>query len=136
MIAINHHPSQLVLRWFGLIQALTLAAIGGAIYWQWESHWAAIFWVAAIDFAIVYYCLPRVTQRWLCVGMQYLAYPLNALVACIVLASLYFGLITLIGGLLRLFGYDPWRRTKDPSAPTYWQPHRAAESKKQYFRQF
>jgi hypothetical protein len=136
MIAINHHPSLLVLRWFGIIQSLALSAIGGAIYWQWESHWAALFWGVAIAFAFVYYCLPRNNQRWLCVGMQYLAYPLNALLACVLFMFLYFGLFTLVGGLLRLFGYDPLRRTKDPSALTYWQPHRTAESKKQYFRQF
>ena len=45
---------------------------------------------------------------------------LHAVVSPIILAILFYGAITPIGLLSRLFGHDPLRRRIDPAAKTYW----------------
>ena len=136
MLDINHNPSLLVLRWFGVIQALLLAALGGLIYWRFTPPVAAVFWGTAVVFAICYYCSPRPLQRLFCIGVQYLAWPINVVVSLIVLVVIYFGLFTVIGFCLRVCGYDPLRKNFDRSAKTYWAPRQRSTSKNTYFRQF
>jgi len=49
---------------------------------------------------------------------------LHAIVNPVILAILFYGTITPIGLLLRIFGHDPLRRRIDPAVPSYWI-HRA-----------
>jgi len=45
---------------------------------------------------------------------------LHSIVSPVILAILFYGVITPIGLLSRLFGHDPLRRRIDPAAPSYW----------------
>ena len=38
--------------------------------------------------------------------------------------------------MLRMLGHDPLQRGFDPSAPSYWVPHRPAGEVRRYFQQF
>jgi hypothetical protein len=62
--------------------------------------------------------------------------PIGWLVSHVVLAVVYYGILTPIGLALRLCGRDPLRRKFDPQAPSYWVDRPPARNVKSYFRQF
>ncbi len=46
--------------------------------------------------------------------------PLFNLAPTIVLGALFYGVVTPVGIIMRLFGRNPLRRRRDPRATTYW----------------
>ena len=64
----------------------------------------------------------------------------NALIgwilSSVVLAVLYYLVLTPIGVLLRLTGYDPMKRRFDRTAKTYWLPRNSDTETERYFKQF
>jgi hypothetical protein len=65
-----------------------------------------------------------------------LAVPIGWIVSHVILAAVYFALMTPIGHCMRLCGYDPLRRTFDRSTATYWSPHDSEGDPARYFKQF
>ena len=64
----------------------------------------------------------------------------NALIgwilSSVVLAVLYCPVLTPIGVLLRLTGYDPMKRRFDRKAKTYWLARNPDTEMERYFKQF
>ena len=54
----------------------------------------------------------------------------------LLLAAVYFGVLTPIGLIMRLAGRDPMERRIDRAAPTYWVARRPVTDVRRYFRQF
>ncbi len=76
-------------------------------------------------------------MRLVFVGMSYLAWPIGFVVSHVVLAAVYYLVLTPIGLLMRVFGYDPMARRFDREAASYWHERATAGSEaKRYFRQF
>lgn len=136
MISINRQPEQRTLLLFGALQSLALVILGCFVYWGFQAPpFAALLWIAAGSLAIVYYSLPGYQQP-IYVAMQFALYPLTAICSVLILAAIYYGLITIVGLCLRIGGYDPLRRKLDRAAKSYWIPHEPPKSKASYFRQF
>ncbi len=70
------------------------------------------------------------------VGLSILAFPVGWLMSRVLLAVLYYGVLTPIGVLLRLGGRDPLERRFDREAWSYWRPRPPAGDATSYFRQF
>jgi len=68
-------------------------------------------------------------------GWMAAVFPLGWLVSRLVLATLFFGLVTPVGLLLRLAGRDALSRRRRTS-PSYWVPRHEGSDPAQYFRQF
>ena len=49
-----------------------------------------------------------------------LGHALHTVVSPVILAVMYFGVITPTAALMRLAGHDPMRRRRDPKAASYW----------------
>jgi hypothetical protein len=55
----------------------------------------------------------------------------------VVLALVYYGVLTPIGLVMKLFGYDPMKKRFDSGAATYWVKRPGEKTgPKRYFRQF
>ena len=76
-------------------------------------------------------------MRLVFLGMPFLAWPIGFVVSHVVLAVVYYLVLTPIGLLTRLFGYDSMEKRFDPEAESYWfkRSIKRVESKR-YFRQF
>lgn len=108
----------IVLGWLARDAAPRLAValwVGGGL-----AGAAGVRWPRAIQ--PVYTALTRVT------------FPIGWVVSHAMLLVMYFGIITPVGVLVRLFR-DPLDRAVDPDAPTYWVPRDQAAPER-YFRQF
>jgi hypothetical protein len=76
---------------------------------------------------------PRVI-RPLYVGLSRATLPIGWVVSHVLLAVIYFGIITPVGLLVRAFR-DPLERALEPGARSYWVPREQAQPNR-YFRQF
>ena len=77
-----------------------------------------------------------VIVKMIYLGWMYAAFPIGWTVTHLVLAFVFYGVVTPIGLVMKLFGYDPMRRTIDKAAETYWIEHDPAGEPARYFRQF
>lgn len=78
----------------------------------------------------------RASGRAIYRGWMFAALPIGWTFSHVILGAVYYGVFTPIGVLLRLAGKDPMNRRFDPSAQTYWIPHKQETDPKRYFRQF
>jgi len=69
-------------------------------------------------------------------GWMRAAEPMGWVVSHVVLAIVYYGVLTPVGLALRLAGRDPMRRRFDRQAASYWVERRGAADPGRYFRQF
>jgi hypothetical protein len=64
------------------------------------------------------------------------AAPVGWTVSHVILAIVYYGVLTPVGFIMRLTGYDPMRRAFERNAETYWIARREREDAGRYFRQW
>ncbi|MAE66216.1 MAG: hypothetical protein CMJ18_18250 [Phycisphaeraceae bacterium] len=64
------------------------------------------------------------------------AEPIGWTISHFILALTYYLVLTPIGLIARLVGYNPMKKQLDPSAETYWIKHEARDDRSSYFRQF
>ncbi len=90
--------------------------------------------MAAITMPGLWFSAQRAV-RWTFVALSYATYPVGLVVSCVVLVCVYFGVVTPIGIVARLFGHDPLASRFAPGQPTYWQPRQPIRDVADYFRQ-
>jgi carbamoyltransferase len=121
---------------FGPLFALFVAIGAGILVGRWGLNRtaAAVSVVAALVIA-VYYVVPG-WQVAIYRGWLYAVAPVGWLVSHLLLAIVYYGILTPIGLSLRVTGYDPLSRRAKRQSTTYWIPRPEASDPKRYFRQF
>ncbi|MBN2476926.1 MAG: hypothetical protein JXB62_20125 [Pirellulales bacterium] len=136
LIRIDHHPSRRQLAQFGLLWLVFFGAVGGIVLGKWGSVSAAgVVWAAAVVVPVVGWIVPPI-MRIVYVGMAYAAFPIGFVLSHVILALVYYVVLTPIGLLMRLFGYDPMRRRFEPDTESYWLPHEPDDRPDRYFRQY
>jgi hypothetical protein len=136
MIHIERHPSRGQLTVFAIAWLLFFGILGGVSWWKTGSLTeAGILW--AISLAV-----PMASQIWpgllliVFLGMSYATFPIGWLISHLLLALVYYGVLTPIGLLRRFIANDPMARHFDRGAETYWTPRKTEEGSERYFRQF
>ena len=136
----NWKPAPQDLRSFGKILAIgfpIVAALLGASAWLRSHAWPGwTLWLGAVGFAAGLACMivPR-AARPLYLAWMMLGCCIGLLVANVVLAAIYFLIVTPIGLALRLAGRDPLRRTIEPGRASYWDEVQKSDDAERYFRQ-
>jgi hypothetical protein len=119
-----------------LILLLFVGLIGTLVFWQTSFRTvAAVCWGAALLLAVVYYGVPS-TRRPMYVAWTAVMYPIGWIVAHALLALVYYGWITPVGLLMRLFGRDPMQRRSNREARSYWIRRKPITDMRRYFRQY
>jgi hypothetical protein len=85
--------------------------------------------------ALLIWIAPPLGRR-LYVGWMYAAAPVGWTISHVVLALVYYLVLTPVGLLVRLFGRDPMQRSLDTKAASYWIERKAQPEPARYFRQF
>lgn len=135
LIPLERNPSRRQLNTFGVVWLAAFAVFGGLALARGSLPWTAVLWSAAILVPGVG-CFVPALLRGVYVGMAWLTLPIGVVVSLTVLAVVYYLVLTPIGLLLRLTGYDPMCRRRDPKAASYWMPRAPADDIRRYFRQF
>ena len=85
--------------------------------------------------AVVAWARPK-TGEWVYFAWVTSAHPIGWTVSHLLLAFVYFVVLTPIGLAMRLAGRDPLQRQIDPEAKSYWVERKRKTDSNQYFRQF
>ena len=74
--------------------------------------------------------------RLLFVVCMVLAFPMGWLISNLMLALMFYGIITPIGLLFRIKGRDLLCRKPAPGQPSFWTPKQTPRDMRSYFRQY
>lgn len=137
VIEINKNPSRYELRMFSGIGMPIFCAIMGA----WRLHQsgdlilATILWGIGLLVAVIGLRWPTFV-RPLFLGWMYAIFPIGWTISHLILAVIYYLVLTPIGLMVRLFRPDQLGKRFDRTAKTYWVPHEPEQDRTRYFRQF
>lgn len=145
MIKLDLHPAPRVLNQFAWIAAFALLLIAGFLTrgdapwhapWRWQLLHPAVLIAGAVGVLQLVLLLVGVRQptRWLYVGAMVLAFPIGFLVSHVLIAAIYYLVITPIALVFRLMGRDVLGRRIDRSLPTYWHVRAATRKPDSYFK--
>jgi hypothetical protein len=132
LIDLDLRPEAGPLRRFGVAAALLLLV--AALLAPWPAPASAALGVLALGTGALAWARPR-ALLWPYVALSLLLHPLGLLVSYVVLAGLFFGLVTPLGLLLRALRHDPLRLHRPPGAGTRWVERKGAGDLARYFRQ-
>jgi len=146
LIEINWRPDRKQLRGFGWICLVAFGAIGTWIFFKnsflgfsispsTSERVAYGLWVLAALCAMIGLTFPM-ALRPVFVGLTLVSLPIGFVVSHVIMFVVYYGVLTPVGLVFRLVGYDPLHRKLEPEAETYWIRRRLESDTKRYFRQF
>lgn len=146
LVKLDFDPTPRKLRQFGAIAASLLFGLGlvavlrgtflGVQLTALSAHSAAwTLYIAAALVALTAVAFPR-GLRPLFVALSIVATPIGFVLSYVLLAVMYFLIITPIGLAMRATGWDPMLRRRDPGARTYWKKRPSAPVASRYFNQY
>ena len=136
MIEVKKDFSKTELLWFGPLFALFTGLIAWILVRRF--HWnqaALVLGALAAVLIVVYYLAPSLQTR-IYRGWMLSVAPIGFVVSHILLALVFYLVLTPIGLIMRGLGHDPMLRKVDPAATTYWVPRKQVSESRSYFRQF
>jgi hypothetical protein len=133
---IQFDPPRRTLRQFA---GLALVVFGGLACWDYFAKGrvtsSAVLAILAIGIGLPGLIRPRLV-RPVYVGSMILAFPIGWAVSRVLLALLFYGVVTPMAMGFRLSGRDALHLARRPGRPTYWMPKPAPADPRSYFRQF
>ncbi len=136
MIDIKRKPSDREMRCFGVIPLLFFGLIGGLVFLQDQAIiLPSILWSIGALLCILSYGV-RAFRLPLYVGWMKAVSPIGWTISHLLLAMVYYLIITPMGLMMRLFRRDSMRRKFEPEAETYWIERRSNGDLARYVRQF
>lgn len=136
IIQVNTDPSRKQLNQFGFIWLGFLIFFASVAWFKFESQRAAgTLLVLSILVPAIGWIVPAF-MRLVFVGLSYVAFPVGFVVSHVLLALVYYCVVTPIGLLVRMLGHDPMQKRLEPEADSYWMARDPHPDAKQYFRQY
>jgi saxitoxin biosynthesis operon SxtJ-like protein len=135
LLEINWNPDRRELRQFAVLCVVIFGLIGVDCLLRRGSLPAAAIFEAIAAAGVVGYFRPSFL-RPVYVAWMAVAWPIGWTVSHLLLLLVYYLVLTPIGLVMRLFGYDPLNRRFDRSVESYWTPHDPGAEASRYFKQF
>jgi len=131
---LGREPTARELRIFGWLSAAVFGTLGALAASAGNWVVAATIWAVVAAVTAAYFALPTVRRPLYKLWMA-LVSPIGWTVSHLVLAGIYYGMLTPLGLLLRIVRRDPMRRKLDRDAVSYWVPSEKP-GPADYFKQF
>jgi hypothetical protein len=129
-------PTARALRQFAAAWLILLLAVGVYRYLARGQHQVGIaVGVMAVVIGVMGLIRP-VAVRWLYVGATVLTFPIGWVVSQIMLAIMFYGIITPLALLFRMRGRDLLALKPAPKRPTFWTAKQTSGDMRGYFRQY
>jgi hypothetical protein len=145
LLEIQWNPDRRQLRSFGLIAAVMCLLLGACARAGYVLAWpvpvetaaraATTFWMAALACGTLAVVRPPML-RPLYLLLTLAGFPIGVVVGHLILAFVYYGVLTPIAVVFRVAGRDALKRTLDRTAGSYWIPRQSAGDARRYYRQF
>jgi multisubunit Na+/H+ antiporter MnhG subunit len=133
---LNFRPEAKVLRQFALLWLVFFSGIG-IFQWLARGHAGVGMTLGAIGcvLGILGLIWPK-ALCWLYVSCMAASFPIGWLLSQVMLAVLFYVIITPIALLFRLRGRDLLQRRRDPNRKSLWLPKSLPHDVRSYFRQY
>ncbi|QDT09055.1 hypothetical protein [Planctomycetes bacterium K23_9] len=119
------------LRYFGASLAGLFVAFGAVAYWNWQANSVAAGLTAfGVILAAIYYLAPN-TRRPIYRGFAAVTKPIQVVATIIILAIVYYGILTPIGVILQCSGRG--LRSDAPHSDSFWTDCKTASKPSRYF---
>ena len=136
VLDIKWNPTRRELRQFGGLCLVFFGLIAAYAYYRHDaSTVASVLAGLAVVLGTLGLLAPSALKP-VFVGWMIAAFPIGWTISHLLLGSLYYLVLTPIGLILRLVGYDPMHREFDAKADTYWVEREQVQDVGRYFRQF
>jgi hypothetical protein len=128
-----HGPNDRQLRWFAGLWFPAMCGVIGAAVRAAQPNLAIAIWVVGLALGAGGLMRPAIV-RPVYAALMWATFPIAWIMSHAILAIMYFGIITPVAMVVRLF-YDPMARKLDRRSSSYWMV-RTASPASRYFRQF
>ncbi len=129
-------PSKRALRQFAAAWLLFFLAAGAYRYFARGQHSAGlVLGVIAVGVGVTGLLKPGAV-RWLFIGATVVTFPIGWVISQIMMAVMFYGVITPLALLFRLRGRDLLARKPAPNRASFWMPKQTPEDMRAYFRQY
>lgn len=145
LVRLDLRPERKQLRQFGWVALVAFGFLGTVVLWK-GGLFGASFGASTRTVAYAMWSLGALSaalslvrpeaNRPLFVALGVLAFPIGWVVSHVVLAVVFFGVLTPVGLLFRLLGRDPLERRFRADRQSYWVDLPEVDDEKDYFRQF
>lgn len=146
MIDLNLKPDRRHLRDFGWVALVIFGLLGGLVTWKHAilgihlsepatRTTAMALWMVGGLSGLLSLVRPE-WNRFLYLLLTLVAFPIGFVVSHVIIAIIFYVIITPVGLVFRLMRRDSLTRKFDRSAPTYWVDRPPVDSVERYFRQF
>ena len=146
LIAVNWKPDRRQLRWFGLFCVIGFGGVGAWLFFQQRlfgyqladstaTVTAEVLWGVAGVCGLAALVLP-VALRPLYLVLTAISLPIGFVLSHVLMALVFYGLLTPVGLFFRMIGRDPLDRRFDRSSTTYWVRRESVKDVTRYYRQF
>ncbi len=117
----NWHPNKTELRTFGAVLILGFGCIGLLISWKGNNPLAQRMWSISAAVGLLAILFPGLAKPfyWIWMGLGYVV---GSIMSRIVLAIIFFGILTPLATVFRLAKRDVLRLKKKPQE-SYWEDH-------------
>jgi hypothetical protein len=132
---IDFRPPERMLRQFAVLWLVVFASVAWLI--SREAGWqtlSTVLLLVGLVVAATGLVVPRAI-RPLFVGLTVIVFPIGWMVSRLILAAVFYLVVTPIGLILRLTGRDPLERRR-PAEGTCWKSKKQPESSESYLRRF
>ena len=136
MIDLNLNPSKQELRTFSLCALAFLAFVGWIVFRRRPARAVGVVdrrgrrSSGGLGFAVPASYAAALRR------LMVINYPIGWVVTHVVMAIIFYLVVTRLGVIMRLTGRDPMERAFDRTAKTYWKPRRTDPDSARYFRQY
>ncbi len=128
MIELNLHPTERQLRQFAaLVLPLVACLVAGLLVGRWQLVGPALAVSAVTLLLAVAGLLRPALLRPIYALWMIAAYPLGWVMGHVMIAAVFFLVLTPLGLLLRLLGRDALSREFEPQRESYWEPREQVE---------
>ena len=136
MITIERDPSGRDLLVFGVLLALFTAGLGSLLHYYHGLPGAArVVWLLGSLLTAIHFLLPPL-RRPIYLGWMKIVYPVGWIVSHLLLALVFYLVLTPTGILLRLFGRSSIDKKGRAGALSFWEERPAEPAPERYFRQY
>jgi hypothetical protein len=133
---LRREPRKKDLLVFGLTLPLIFAIIGTLVRTKLGAAQASIVVWGAGGVVSALYALVPPLRRPIYRGWMYAVFPIGWTVSHILLAFLFYVVVTPVGLVMRVAGRDPMTRRFDRGAASYWVKRGPPPPLERYFRQY
>ncbi len=136
MIDLNWKPTNKDLRVFGTAALVVAGGFGLSIFLKVGLvGLVKILWGVGATVFFIGLIWPQ-GLKYVYIGLSLIAFPIGLVIGNVLMALVYYLLVTPIGLAFKLLGKDPMHRKLDPNAESYWIRRPPPPEPGRYFRQF